>query len=140
MKKISKLASSLALTASIVAPLLVSAEGINEKPLQGYSDSIIGIINSALVPLLIAVAFIVFLFGVYKYFIAGADKDTEREEGRKFALSGIIGFVIILSVWGLVAIVRNTLNLTTNNNPPPPTFEVPNTSSSGNSQSGWFNW
>ena len=122
MKKIPKLISSQALVTSLSAPLLVSAEGIDKTAVQGYSNSIVDIINNALVPLLIAVAFIVFLFGVYKYFIAGADKDTERAEGRKFALSGIIGFVIILSVWGLVAIVRNTLNLTTSSNPPAPKF------------------
>lgn len=123
MKKFSKLATFLTLTVSLAAPLLALADGINQKPLQGYANSIIDIINNALVPLLIAVAFIVFLFGVYKYFIAGAEKDTEREEGRKFVLYGIIGFVIILSVWGLVAIVKNTFNLTTSSNPTPPTFQ-----------------
>lgn len=141
MKKIPKLATFLALTASLAAPLRALADGINPRPLQGYANSIIGIINNALVPLLIAVAFIVFLYGVYKYFIAGAEKDTEREEGRKFVFWGIIGFVVILSVWGLVAIVRNTFNLTTNNNPTPPTFNVPSNSSSfNNSGNGWFNW
>lgn len=134
MKKISKLAAVSALAASLAAPLLALADGIDQKPLQGYANSIVNIINNALVPLLLAVAFIVFLFGVYKYFIAGAEKDTEREEGRKFVLYGIIGFVIILSVWGLVAIVRNTLNLTTSSNPTPPTFNASSNSSSGN----WF--
>jgi len=124
MKKISKLASSLALATSLAAPLLVFAAGIDSRAVQGYSDSIISIINNALVPLLIAVAFIVFLFGVYKYLIAGAADDKSRTDGRQFALWGIIGFVVILSVWGLVAIVRNTLNLTTSGNPPPPTFKT----------------
>jgi ABC-type proline/glycine betaine transport system permease subunit len=132
MKKISKLVTVSALGASLAAPLLAFAAGIDKTEVQDYADSIIDIINNALVPALMAVAFIVFLFGVYKYFIASAEKDTEREEGRKYVLWGVIGFVIILSVWGLVAIVRNTLNLSTSSNPPPPIF---NTSSGGGN---WF--
>lgn len=124
MKKISKFVAVSTLTAFLAAPLLALADGINPAEVQDYADSIIDIINNALVPLLLAVAFIVFLFGVYKYFIADAEKDTEREEGRKFVLYGIIGFVIILSVWGLVAIVKNTFNLTTSSNPTPPTFDT----------------
>ncbi len=58
-----------------------------------------------------AIAFIVFLWGVYKYFIYGADNETERATGKQFVLWGIIGFVVILSVWGLVAIVSGTLGL-----------------------------
>lgn len=79
--------------------------------LEGYKKSIVGIINTILVPVLMAIAFIVFLWGVYKYFIYGASNEGEKAEGRKFALWGVIGFVIILSLWGLVNIVKDTLNL-----------------------------
>ena len=79
--------------------------------LQGYKDNILYIINSYFVPVLIAIAFITFLWGVYKYFILGAASDTERATGRQFVLWGIIGLVIILTVWGLVAIVGGTLGL-----------------------------
>ncbi|MBI3572306.1 hypothetical protein HY091_02120 [Candidatus Kaiserbacteria bacterium] len=87
------------------------AGGINTAYLQGYSNSIIGIINNLFVPVLIAIAFITFLFGVYKYFILGAANPEERKAGAQFVLWGIIGFVIIIAVWGLVAIVGQTLNL-----------------------------
>ncbi len=92
--------------------------GINTSYLQGYASSIVGIINGIFVPVLISIAFITFLWGVYKYFIAGAASDTEREEGRKFILWGIIGFVVIFSVWGLVGIVGSTLGLSPGGGPP----------------------
>jgi len=85
--------------------------GINLTYIQGYSDSIITIINSILLPVLVAIAFIVFLWGVYTYFIKGADSDTERGKGKTFVLYGVIGFVIIFSIWGLVNIFSSTLNL-----------------------------
>jgi hypothetical protein len=125
MKKISKLTLVPVLIASLSTPLFALAQtGINQGPLTSYSRDIINLINGVLVPTLMAVAFIVFLYGVYKYFILGADDEKSRTEGRQFALWGIIGFVVILSVWGLVAIVRNTLNLTGDNTPTPPTFKI----------------
>lgn len=86
--------------------------GINEQYLSGYANSIKGIINSILVPLLIAVAFIVFLWGVFNYFFLGASDPKKLEEGRTFIIYGIIGFVLLFSVWGLVNILLGTLSLT----------------------------
>ncbi len=87
------------------------SSGINTQYLQGYATSIINIINSLVAPVLLAVAFIFFLFGVYKYFIFGAANDTERETGRKFVLWSIIGFVVIFSIWGLVGVVGSTFGI-----------------------------
>ncbi len=88
-------------------------------PLQKYGGDILYIINVLLVPALIAIAFITFLWGVYKYFILGAASDTERQTGRQFVLWGIIGFVVILSLWGLVAIVNATFWLVPGGGAPP---------------------
>ncbi|MDO8566903.1 MAG: pilin [bacterium] len=112
--------------------------GINLNYLTPYSSGIINLINGILVPVLMAVAFIVFLWGVYKYFIYhGASESGEKMEGRKYAMWGIIGFVIILSVWGLVAIVRGALGLPFGGSgPTPPTFGVPSGNTGGNAGGG----
>jgi hypothetical protein len=99
--------------------------GINVSVIKRYSDGIISIINTVIVPVLFAVAFLMFLFGVFKYFILGATEQKSREEGRDFVLWGLIGFVVILSVWGLVSIVATTFGLTVSSGgtpPPPPTL------------------
>lgn len=96
--------------------------GINPTYIQGYATSITTIINSILVPVLISIAFIVFLWGVYNYFILGADNETKRSEGKTFALYGIIGFVVLFSVWGIVNIFMGTLGLSTGNVPAFPTI------------------
>lgn len=85
--------------------------GVNLTIAQGYSTGIINLINGILVPVLMAIAFIVFLWGVFKYFILGATEEKSRTDGRQFVLWGIIGFVVILSIWGLVGIVSGTLGL-----------------------------
>lgn len=84
---------------------------LNLNILKGYKTNIEFVINGIFVPLLFAIAFLVFVWGVFKYFIWGADSPDERKTGRDLALYGIIGFVVILSVWGLVLLVMNTLGL-----------------------------
>jgi hypothetical protein len=123
MKKISYLTSVIVLGASLAAPFLAGAAGLNTTYVKGYADSVTGIINNILVPVLIAIAFLVFLWGVYKYFIQGASNDAERATGRTFVLYGVIGFVIIFSIWGIVQIFIGTLGFgTTTNSPNPPTI------------------
>ena len=96
--------------------------GINTSFIQGYAESITGLINNILVPALIAVAFLVFLWGIYKYFIQGADNEEARTTGRTFTIYGIIGFVVLFSVWGIVQIMMGTLNIGAANAPAPPTI------------------
>ncbi len=83
--------------------------GLNLDRLSAFADSITQFINVVLVPLLVAVAFIVFLYGVFNYFIKGGADEEAHKTGRTFILYGIIGFVVILSIWGLVNIVRELI-------------------------------
>lgn len=94
------------------------------RAIQGYSNNIIGLVFYIFVPTVIAIAFLTFLWGIYKYFILGADSDSERETGRQFALWGIIGFAVIVSVWGLVWMVIYTLGVGPTAAPPPPSISL----------------
>lgn len=132
MKKITRFATVLALAASFGMPLFTAAQ-INKTVIESYSRDIINIINGIIVPVLLAIAFIVFIWGVYKYFILGAADEKSRTDGKQFTFWGVIGFVVIFSVWGLVNIVIQALNLNSGNTPRPPTFNVsPSTGSSSN--------
>ena len=121
MKKISRLALPLALVTSLGAPLLAAAQsGIDASRITQYSDCIIGLINSVFVPVVMAIAFLVFLWGVYKYYIYNADSETERAKGHQTMLWGLIAFVVILSIWGLIAVVRTTFGIEQTVNTPAP--------------------
>lgn len=86
----------------------------------GIANTIIYLINSVLVPLIFALAFIVFLWGVYKAYILSHGEAAEVSEGHKLILWGVIGFVVMVSLWGMVNVVANTFNLTGINAPTPP--------------------
>lgn len=111
MKKLLQYSPYAALLFSLLVPYMAFAAGINLAAITPYSNGIINLINQVIVPVLFAIAFLYFIYGVYKYFILGADNDAERETGRQFVLWAIIGFAVILSVWGLVSVVRATFNL-----------------------------
>ena len=72
---------------------------------------IIDIINNVAVPIVFALAFIVFIWGIFQYFIQGGHDEEKREAGRSLMLWGLIGFFIMVSVWGLVNILRGTFSL-----------------------------
>lgn len=60
--------------------------------------------------LLLAVAFLVFLWGCAEY-IFGASNTTAREQGVKHITWGIIGLVIMVSAWGILQIATGTFGL-----------------------------
>ncbi len=99
----------LALISSVWAlPLLAAAQVRN---IYDAANLITNIINNVLVPLVFAISFVVFIWGVFSYFIASGDSDEKRENGKKLMLYGIVGFFLMVSVWGLVNILLGTFNL-----------------------------
>ena len=83
--------------------------GINISALTPYSNGIINIVNNVLVPVLFALAFIVFLWGAFQTFILGANSEDVKEKGKSLMLWGLIGFFVMVSVWGLVNILTGTV-------------------------------
>ena len=104
--------TSVALTAFAVP--LVSLAAINN--IADTGSFIINTINNVLVPVLFAIAFIVFLFGAFKTFIIGANSEETKEDGKNLMLWGLIGFFVMVSVWGLVNILTGSVTFGNNTN------------------------
>ena len=92
----------------------------NTSALTGYTSALTEFINTALVPTLVAIAFILFLYGVADAYILHPGDETKLKEGHQYILWGVIGFVVIFSVWGLVNLVASTLGLQGGEAPPTP--------------------
>ena len=91
---------------------LVSFAAINN--LSDAGSFIINTINNVLVPVLFAIAFIVFLWGAFNTFIMGAQSEEVKEKGKNFMLWGLIGFFVMVSIWGLVNILTGTVSFGNN--------------------------
>lgn len=109
MKKLSYLGAAFAL------PFLAFAQVNN---LTGASNIILNIINNVLVPIIFGFAFIIFIWGIFRFFIQGAHDEEKRENGRNLMLWGLVGFFAMVSVWGLLHIIVGTFNL----NPAVPSY------------------
>ncbi len=101
-------------------PDTAGVDGLGATLLQ-----IVYFIDRFLVPIVFALAFIVFIFGVYRTFILGATNEEKRQEGQKLVMYGLIGFFIMFSVWGLVNLLVNTLGFGSATRPTLPTFSAP---------------
>ena len=94
--------------AALAFPLISSAQAV--RNLSDVGSFIINIINNVLVPVLFAIAFIVFLWGAFKTFILGAQDAEVKKAGTNLMLWGLIGFFVMISIWGLVNILTGTVN------------------------------
>lgn len=103
MKKIALASFALAF------PLVTFAQTVNS--IQSAGAFFINIINNVAVPIVFALAFLTFIWGVFKYFIRGGADEKARKEGLDLMLYGLIGFFVMVSVWGLVRILVGSVNL-----------------------------
>ena len=87
-------------------PVLVWAAGApqNFQDLIGRAIELI----SLAVPLLISAAVLFFIYGIARYIYYG-NNEEKRKEGRKFMIWGIIALFVIVSIWPLVNMVRQTI-------------------------------
>lgn len=90
-------------------PFLAFAQQVND--VQDAGRLLIDLINNVAVPIVFALAFIVFIWGVFLRFIAGGQDEEKRKQGQQLMLWGIVGFFIMVSVWGLVNILIGTVDL-----------------------------
>ena len=109
MKKALALISGI--FAAFALPLVSSAAISNISDVGSF---IINTINNVFVPVLFAVAFIVFLWGAFQTFIVGANSDDVKEKGKNHMLWGLVCFFVMVSVWGLVNILTGTVNFGNN--------------------------
>jgi len=88
-------------------PFIASAQPVSYSA-TGVLDNISDLLSSIL-PILVSVAVLYFIYGVITYLI-GYDEESKKA-GRDKVIYGIVGLAVIVSVWGLVAILTTTLGV-----------------------------
>jgi hypothetical protein len=112
LKFVSKTGILLSLTA--FTPLLVNAavtdvcDGIS-NPFGRLLCTVQQYLN-ALIPIIIALGVVYFVWGVVRFMIA--DSEEAKTKGKDTIIYGIIGLAVIVGFWGLVNIVVNSLGFT----------------------------
>jgi hypothetical protein len=80
---------------------------------QTFLGDVSRVILNPIIGLAFAVAFVVFVWGVFQ-FILSQTSDDKREEGKRKILWGLVGMFIMFSVYGIISLILNTFGI-----PPP---------------------
>jgi len=67
-------------------------------------------ILNAVIPVLITLAVVGFIFGVIQFYI-NPENEEKRKKGKSFIIGGIIALFVIISMWGLVGILTSTFGV-----------------------------
>ncbi|MBU1178827.1 pilin [Patescibacteria group bacterium] len=89
-----------------LAPFIVFAAGENVRSLVEGAQSVV----NAIIPLFMAVAVAVFLWGIIKYITAGGNAEKEKE-ARGYIIYGLIGLFVLISFWGIITFIRSALGV-----------------------------
>lgn len=93
--------SLLALSLLLAAPLYA---GPDLSYVSNAASQIQGLV-SQLVPLLIAIGLLVFIWGVLQFILSAGDAEA-RSQGIHHMVWGIIALFVMVSVWGLVGLLN----------------------------------
>lgn len=101
VKKIIAKAGSVAVTLSPMVALAQFGE------INTFVGKITTFLNNIVIPLIFALALVVFIWGMFRFFIAKTD--SEKDKGKDLAIWAIVAFVLMVSVWGIVNLIANGL-------------------------------
>ena len=70
--------------------------------IQSFLSAILDFFNGVLIPFLFGVALLIFLYNALRFFIIGSSNPDDKESAKRLAIYGILGFVFLVSLWGII--------------------------------------
>lgn len=74
---------------------------------KGLVDFIINIIN-IIIPVLFGVVFVYFVWKIIDSWVINAGDEEKIKEGKQYAFTAVIVFVVMLSAWGIVKMLQSS--------------------------------
>ena len=108
----------ISILSAVLLPLIASAAAV---PGASATD-LLGTVKAVLlfvIPILMILATVVFLWGIVMYVIAGGDEE-KLSTAKGYIIAGIIGLFVMVAVWGIVQALSGSLGLTNVAIPPGP--------------------
>lgn len=90
----------------VFAPVIASAATVGS-----ILVTLIGYLNY-IVPALVTIAVVFFIWGVIQ-FISSSDEEAKKG-GRAKIINGLIGLFVIVTFWGIIAVVKDSFDISNN--------------------------
>jgi len=97
---------------ALAAPLLAFAQIADQANAGGFEQllrNILEFTNGVLIPFIIGIGFLVFVWGMFRYFIAGGANDEAKASGKSLMIYATLGFVLIIVFWGIINLISGSL-------------------------------
>jgi uncharacterized membrane protein YidH (DUF202 family) len=96
-----------------LVPAFASARGFD--PSGGAFGTLLAnliiFINDIVIPFIIGIGFLVFVWGMFKFFILGGADDEKKEQGKSLMIYATIGFVLIIIFFGVINLLTESTGL-----------------------------
>ncbi len=99
------------LLVSILTTLPYEAFAVTAKTPTSFASlvTIVTEMIGTLVVVIFALTFLVFVWGILKNWVIKGTSDEGVENGKKVVTATIIGFVVMLSIWGILALLQSSI-------------------------------
>lgn len=94
-----------------VSALAQIADSPDAGQLQTAIINIVALINDILIPFIIAIGFLAFVWGIFLYFIVGGADEEKKVKGRSLMINATFGFVMIIIFFGVINLITSSTGL-----------------------------
>lgn len=108
MNSMKKIISGLGVSLLALSPVMVLAQPTDSFGQIGtLFGNITSFINNILIPFVFTLALLMFIWGMYRFFISKGEVD--KQAGKDLAIYAVVAFVLMVSIWGIVNLIANGL-------------------------------
>ena len=92
----------------IFIPNISSAE-TTPTTYAGFVEFFLGLIGTLLVPGIFALVFLYSVWKIFDAWVINVADERKRSDGKRFVVIAILSFVLMISVWGIVGMLKNSV-------------------------------
>lgn len=107
-------AGLLSVLSLVFFPVAAHAQIADSTNAGAFEDLLINILifsNDILIPFIIGIGFLFFVWGMFLFFILGGADEEKKLKGRSLMIHATIGFVVIIIFFGIVNMIASSTGL-----------------------------
>jgi hypothetical protein len=97
------------------AAFTISCSAVAGSGIKGILEWAGCILSEAIVPIIVTLAMIGFIWGVIQYYL-NPENEEKRKKGKNFIVGGLLALFVIVAMWGIVGILVTTFGTNTASN------------------------